>query len=136
ERYAGVRSNTAGGGDPEDDLEGDARGGERLDLLPAAAEHKRIAALQPQHALALACQPHQQGVDFSLAERVLPAFLARVNALRVPPAQFEDGYRNEMIVDDDFSLAQQLRRTQCQQLRIAGPRPDQIDDARAHGTGA
>ena len=48
---------------PGHDLERDARFREDLGLLAAAAEHARVAALQPAHRLALAGEPHERVVD-------------------------------------------------------------------------
>ena len=90
ERNAGVGRDAAGGGDAGHDLEGNAGGGQRLDFLAAAAEDERVAALQPHHALALARQPHQQLVDLVLAERMVAALLAGVDALGLAAAQLED----------------------------------------------
>ena len=56
ERNAGTRRTAQRRGDAGHDLDGDAGCGQRLDLLAAAAEHERIAALQPHHALAGAGQ--------------------------------------------------------------------------------
>ena len=63
ERNAGIGGAAARRGDAGDDGEGDARVRERLELLTAAAEHERIAALQPHHAPARAGVLDEQLVD-------------------------------------------------------------------------
>ena len=60
---AGVGGHGDGGGDAGHDLEGDAGVAQRLRLLAAAAEDERVAALQPDDALALAGLLDEQGVD-------------------------------------------------------------------------
>ena len=54
QRDDGSGGAAGGGGDARDDLERDAGLQQRLDLLAAAAEDQRVAALQPDHALARA----------------------------------------------------------------------------------
>ena len=73
ERNAGVSRAGGGGGHAGADLERDAGGGQGFDLLAAAAEQKRIAALEPQHAFALARQGLQLGIDLVLWLGVLVA---------------------------------------------------------------
>ena len=55
---------------------------QRLDLLAAAAEHQRIAALQPHHALAGARQRHQALVDLVLRHAVIARAACRHRCAR------------------------------------------------------
>ena len=80
-RDARVRRRGEGRGHPGHDLEAQPRSGERLGLFPAAAEEKRIAAFQPQHAPAGGGLFHEQRVDFLLPQRVLPRLFAGVDHL-------------------------------------------------------
>jgi len=80
--------------------------GERLDLLAAAAEDERIAALQAHDAPALARQAHHQRVDLVLAEGVVVLFLADVDALGPGPGEFDERRRDQVVVQDSVRLAQ------------------------------
>src|SRR6267142_5073011 len=63
-------------------LERDAGHRERERFLGAAAEHERIAALEADHALALASGANHQAVDGLLADAFAPGALADAEALR------------------------------------------------------
>ena len=52
---AGIGQAADARGDARHDAEGHAGARQRLGFLAAAAEHKGIAALQPQHAVACLC---------------------------------------------------------------------------------
>ena len=50
-----------GGGDAGDDFDRDAGGAQDVDLLAAATEHERIAALEPHHRPARAVHARRSG---------------------------------------------------------------------------
>ena len=80
ERNAGIRGTAVRRRDAGNDRESDTRPRKRLELLAAAAEHERIAALQPHHAAARA------GV---LDEQLVDRLLGRAGAARPPcPRRF------------------------------------------------
>ena len=81
-RDARVSRRGDGRADAGDDLETQPRRRERLRLLAAAPEDKRIAALQPHDPLSRPRFFHEQRVDLLLLERVLPRLFARVDDLR------------------------------------------------------
>ena len=62
QRDAGVGRGADRRRHPRADLEGNPVLGERLDLLAAAAEKERVAALQPEHALAFLREAHQSAL--------------------------------------------------------------------------
>ena len=73
--------------DPRTDLKRDPLRGERFDLLAAAAEHERIAALETQHPLALLGELDQQRADLALRQFMVLGLLADINALGLAPHQ-------------------------------------------------
>jgi hypothetical protein len=105
-------------------------GHERFDLLAAAAEDERVAALQPDHAPTLQREPHEQRVDLVLRQRVPGARLADVDQLRIAACEVEDVGTDEAVVDDDVGLRDQPRRAQRQQIRISRTGADEMDDPR------
>ena len=83
-RDAGVRRGRDRAGDAGHDLEGDPGVDERLGLLAAAAEHERVAALEPHHPPARLRVLDQLRVDLLLARRRAgPRGLADVDHLGV-----------------------------------------------------
>ena len=85
QRDAGLSGTCQGRGDAGHDLEGDPGVGERFRLLPPAAEHEGIAALQPHHFAAFACQADQQVVDALLRQAMVGACLADIDPFGVAP---------------------------------------------------
>gem|GEM_PF-3377343 len=106
-------------------LEGDALGGERVDLLAAAPEDERVAALQAHHALAFAREAHQQVIDVLLRQRVLRALLAGVDALGLQAHQVEDRLRHQAVVHHHVGLLHEAQRAEGEQVRIARTGADQ-----------
>ncbi len=76
QRNTRIGGTTGGGGNARHHLEGNALGGQLLDLLAAPTEDERVAALQAQHALTLLGQLHQAPIDLFLGQRMLGALLA------------------------------------------------------------
>ncbi len=127
-RHAAMRHRDArvrGGGDRArdagHDLERDAGRDARLGFLAAAAEHERVAALQPHDRLAREPTRDQHLVDLFLRHRGPARGLAHVDELSRSRREREQGGRRESVVDDDVSGPQQLLAATCQQARIAGP---------------
>ena len=82
--YAGAATP---GGHARHDLERHARGAQRLGLLAAAAEHERVAALEPHDPLAGLPELDQQRVDVLLRHRDVARLLADVAQLGVRRAR-------------------------------------------------
>ena len=79
ERDAGDRGHRDGARDARDDLDLDAGVPAERELLAAAAEHVRVAALEPHDVLALSGQVHEQSVDRVLRHGVVAGQLADVD---------------------------------------------------------
>src|SRR5579863_9891782 len=125
ERNAGTGGRSERRSDPRHDEAGDALRGEHLELLPSAAEHKGIAALQARDTLARPCQLDQQLVDARLM-CVLARLLTDKNPLRIAARSLEYGIRHQAVVEDDVGLLQQLQRPQRQQVRVTRAGSDQV----------
>ena len=83
-------------------------------LLAAAAEHEGVAALEAQHALALAREFDQPFGDVALAWRRHAAPLARELARRVRIGEAHHLVADQRVVDDAVGLAQSVQRVQRQ----------------------
>src|SRR6202007_1285077 len=95
-RQPAVRERNVGGGggaerrrDSGGDAPGDARAGERLDLLAAAPEHVAVAALQARDASAGARVAHEELIDARLLP-LIARLLADEHTLGVAPRALED----------------------------------------------
>ncbi len=115
------------GRNARDDLIGDAGLAERRELFAGAPKDHRVAGFEARHALALARQAGQQGVDLRLGEGMVTLALAHRDALGVPPAHFDDRVGDQLVVDDDVGGLQQALRAQRQQIFGTGTSPDQPD---------
>ena len=108
-RNAGGAGHADGRGDARDDLEGDARLGQRQHLLAAAAEHERVAALEPHDDAAGAGMPHHQVVD-----ALLPVVAGRagraaaVDALGVGGRVIEQAGMGQPVVEHHVGVPQRL----------------------------
>ncbi len=96
-------------------------------LVPAAAEHEGIAALQSHHAAAGAGALDQHVVDVALMRRRPAAALAGRDHLRVVAAKVQHSSIDQRVVDDVVGLADGVQRQQREQARIAGPCARQPD---------
>ena len=96
-----------------------------FELLAAAAEHERIAALEPHDALAGARRFDQAAIDLILADAALPAPLADEHALGIASRPVEDRRRDQLVVEHDVGILQRMQRTQRQEVGIARPGADQ-----------
>ena len=113
------------------DLAGNARGGQRLDLLAATAEDERVSAFQAHDAVPAARIADEHGVDLRLRERVVSGRLAGKDVTRA--RRFGEQARvHEAIVHDDVGGAQPREPAQRHEARIAGPRADKRDGSPHH----
>ena len=96
------------GGDARHDLERDARLAQQQRLLAAAAEHERVAALEPHHAAAGARVLEQERVRVLLGDLRPRALLADVDELRVRARVRERLGRDQPVVEDHVGLRDQL----------------------------
>jgi hypothetical protein len=117
---------------PRHDLEAHAGLGQRFGLLAAAAEHERVAALQPDHALPGLPQLHQLRVDLVLLDRRLARLLAHVAELRAGAGAVERPGRDQPVVEHDVGARDQLQRAPGHQPWITGTGADEIHDAALH----
>ena len=127
QRDTGVASATGRCGDARYDLEGHALTGQRVDLLPSAAEDEGITALQAHHALSLFGQVREQLVDLLLAHRMLVAFLADIDAFGIAARHVQHGFGDQAVVDDDIGLLHQAQCAEGQQIGITRSAADQVD---------
>ena len=105
-----------------DDVERDARPLQRLRFFAAAAEHERVAALEPHHLPAASGRADHQRVDLLLRQRVAAGALADEEPLRAP-RQREHALVDERVVEHQIGAPQPRHRLARQQRRIAGPAP-------------
>ena len=132
DRDARVGGRRDSGGDARHHLKGNGGLGDRLGLLPAAAEHKGIAPFQAHHDLAGPCAVDHQPVDLGLIA-VLPATPpADVDPLGLGPHMLQQRRVGEIIVDDHLGLLQAFLPAKGQQLRVPRPGAHQIDFADLH----
>ena len=114
-------------GDAGNDAERHAGGGKRHRLLAAAAEHERIAALEPQHALARARQRDQALADIGLRRRRLAAALAGEFEPRLRAGERQHPLIDQRVMHDDVGLGEAGERVERQQAGIARPGAGQPD---------
>jgi hypothetical protein len=104
-RDPGIGRDGDGGTHPRNDLERDAGGGEGHRLLSSAAEHERIAALEPDDPTPTARVGNEERVDVLLRERVNRPRLAHEDAPGVGGRQLDHAGMDETIVDDNVGAA-------------------------------
>ena len=131
ERNARIGRDAAARGDAGHHLEGNAFGGQRLQLFASAAEHERVAALEPHHARMLVREPGQQRIDVFLHQRVPAAFLAHVNPFRLRTNERKNVGPDQVVVHDDVRRSQQPRGAHGEQVGIARSRAHQVHGAAA-----
>jgi len=123
------------GGNPGNDPERNAGGCERGGFLAAAAEHERIAALEPQHAPSCARQLYQPPADVGLRRRGLAAALAGEFEQRLPAGERQYARIDQRVVDDHLGLLQAGERVEREQPGIARPgarKPDMTGSEHRH----
>ncbi len=127
QRNTGIGRAATGRGNPGDDLERYVVRRQFFDLFAASPEYERIAAFEPQYALAFFSQGNQQLVDLILRHRMRCALFTDIDAIGIAPAQVEDSGRYQAVVQDHVGLLHQAQGTEGQQIRIARSGTDQID---------
>ena len=118
-----------GAGHARHDLDLDAGVAAGDELLTAATEDVRIAALEPHDDLALLGPVDQDLVDLLLRDRVMIGHLADVDDLDVWGQLGEHAVRCEPVDHDDIGLREESATACGQQPRIAGSAADQRDES-------
>ena len=133
DRDAGIGRNRDGRRDARNDLEGNPGLGHRLGFFSAPAEHKGIAALQPDHGLTGARLFDHQAVDVFLGT-VLPAPpTSHIDTLRLRTRVVQQRRVGQVVIEHHIGLLQAFLPAQGQQFRVSRPRTDKIDRSRLHG---
>ena len=94
-------------------------------LLAAAAEHERIAALEPDDVEAAPPVQHEQPVDLALIEALA------ADADRVRRRLLDELVAHEPVVDEDVAGADELEPPGGDQAGIAGAGSDEEDRHRS-----
>ena len=95
-------------------LERHARFGKKLNLLTATAKYEGIAALEPEHALALLRQPKQHAADLGLRHGMLFWQFADIDALGIAAHEVQDALPNESIIQHDIGALHEPQRLKGQ----------------------
>ena len=129
QRDAGIGGAGDGGGDAGHHFVADAVRTQRLQFLAAAAEHERVAALQPHHALAGLRERDQLRIDLGLRVAAVAGMLADADAFRIATRQLQHLVADQAVVQDHVGFVQHAQCAQGQQAGIAGAGTDQRDRA-------
>src|SRR5690606_32419748 len=122
-----------GAGDAGHDGDGDAGAGAGDHLLAAAAEHERVAALEPDHELAFSGAVHEQPVDLLLRQGPAVGDLGGVDQLDVGGELVEQGAGRQPVGHDHVGLGQELAAAHGDQAGVARAAADE-GDADGFGT--
>ena len=125
-RNAGRRRRGDRARDAGHDVVRDAGVLQRQRFFAAAAEHERVAALQPHDAPAAARGANHQRVNRRLRHRVAAGALADEEALR-PPRVAQDAVVDQRVVQHEVGGAQPRDRRARQQPGIARTGADERD---------
>ena len=117
------------GGNAGDDAERDAVFREHQNLLPGAAKHVGVAALQPQHAMPLPRQLDQLRRDVGLLRRRPAAAFAGEHQPGIGTCEVENARADQCVVHQHIGLLDAGQRVQRQQSRIARAGTDEPDVA-------
>ncbi len=128
-RNARIRRRGHRRGHPGNDLEGNPCLRERLGLLPAPSEDKRVASLEANHFESPARQLDEQEVDLALAHHVISGGLAGENLAAAGRAEFQQLRVHKAIVYNGIGPPEKPRRAKREELRIARTRADDMDAA-------
>src|SRR3546814_1062874 len=79
-------------------------------LLGRARELRRVAAFQPDHALARSCRGDEESVDGRLILRMAPRSFADADALGACGYEIEDAAPDQRVVKDDVGAFDQADR--------------------------
>ena len=96
-----------------------------LGFLAAAAQDVGVAALEPDHAVALQGFVHEDPVDLRLRHRVVAGGFADLDDADVRGQFVEQFARAEAVRDHDVGLAQQPAAADGDEAGVAGPAADQ-----------
>ena len=132
EAAVGDRDSCVGGcrdraGDTGHDFERNARVDEHLGLFAAAAEHERVAALEPHHGRSGLTVLDQRCVDPVLIHGHAARRLPDVDAQRAGRCEIEERRMREPVVHHNVGPRQQLRTPNRDQPGVARPGTDEID---------
>ena len=83
-----------------------------LRFFTATAKDKRVAALQAQHALVLACQFDQPQRNIALVWRRFSAPLASIFDLGIRPGPAQKRRIDQSVINDNICLLQGIERVQ------------------------
>ena len=108
--------------DARHDLERDAGGDQRQRLFPAAAEHERVAALQPHDALAAARGANHQLVDHVWRMAGRPARLPTKKRCALP-GEREDVGVDQRVVENHVGGSQAGSGSRVSRSGSPGPAP-------------
>ena len=121
-----------GRSDAGHDFVGDAVRQQRFDFLAAAAEQKRVAALEAHDVASVQRFAHDQGFDLALRHGVTAAFLAHVDAARGAGHQRQHAVADEAVEDHDFGAFQNFASAAGEQTGIARTGADEPDLTDGH----
>ena len=124
-RDPGVGGGGDGGGDAGDLLEGDAVGGERLQLLAAPAEDEGVAPLEAHYVAPRQGLLQENAVDLLLGHLVVGGLLAHVDSPGLRRDHGENGRAHQPVVDHHLRLTEGRKALQGQKARVPGARPYQ-----------
>ena len=103
------------------DLGVDSRRSERLDLFTAAAEEKRVAALEAHDGLEAPAERDQQLVHLGLAQT------GAGKAESAGGRLVEQLDRRQLVVDDRVRAPEQVEAPHGDEIGVAGTRADEVD---------
>ena len=124
DRDAGRGRDRDRAGHPRHHLDGDTSGQARLDLLAAAAEHERVAALEPDHRTARAGVLDQCVVDVVLPHGRPAGHLGRVHHVHAGRQLLQQGQRREPVGHHHVGLPQPAQPGHRDQPGIPRPTAD------------
>ena len=141
QRHADRRRRGEAGGDAVDDLDLEPERAQVRGFLAAAAEHERVAALEPHDALAAQRLGRHQPLDEGLRRARAAAALADLDDARRAARVAQHAVADEVVDEQHGGLADRADRLDGQQLRVARAGADQVDDgdgwrSRRHGIAA
>ena len=119
-----------GSGDAGNDFNGNTSSDQLIHLLAAPAKNEGVAAFEANDKFAFECLIDEQLADILLRHGVLAGHFADENTLGGGRDEIKNAVADEVVVDDDFSLLQQARAFECDQLGVAGASTDQGDAAK------
>ena len=120
----------ARGGHAGYDLHRHAGEAQTVQFLPAAAEHERVAALQPHDMRALLGMLHDQAVDGGLVHRMPAAAFADIDAAGMLGREVQDRRVDQRVEQHHIGGLQRLDGAQCQEIGGAGAGADQARASR------